>query len=54
MGEKSHIGHRSSKSGSFVKEDYAKRHPDTTQRERIPNPGHGDTDRGGGGKKGGR
>ena len=41
-----HTGHRSSKSGRFVKENYAKRHLDTTQKESIPNPGRGDTGRG--------
>ncbi|GFE73499.1 hypothetical protein NTCA1_11480 [Novosphingobium sp. TCA1] len=30
--------HRSSKSGQFVTEDYAKRHPSTTERERIKHP----------------
>lgn len=41
----SHQGHRSSKSGQFVTEKYAKSHPATTQRESIPNPGRGDTGR---------
>ena len=44
--KKSHTGHRSSKTGRFVKEDYAKKHPSTTQKESIPNPGRGDTGRG--------
>ena len=39
-------GHRSSKTGKFVTERYAKAHPDKTQRESIPNPGRGDTGRG--------
>lgn len=42
-GSKSHIGHRSSVTGRFVKESYAKAHPERTQRERIPNPGRGDS-----------
>ena len=41
----SHTGHRSSKTGRFVKGSYAKKHPDTTQKESIPNPGRGDTGR---------
>lgn len=43
----SHTGHRSSKTGRFVKESYAKKHPNTTQKESIPNPGRGDTGRSG-------
>lgn len=27
--------HRSSKTGRFVKEDFAKKHPNTTEKERI-------------------
>ena len=42
----SHPGHRDSKNGRFVKEDYAKKHPKTTEKEAIPNPGRGDTGRG--------
>ena len=42
----SHTGHRSSVSGRFVKEGYAKRYPNRTQKESIPNAGHGDTGRG--------
>lgn len=41
----SHTGHRSSVTGRFVKESYAKRYPQRTQKESIPNPGHGDTGR---------
>lgn len=44
--KKSHPGHRDSGSGQFVTEDYAKKHPKTTQKESIPNPGRGDTSRG--------
>ena len=44
--KQSHTGHRSSKTGKFVKESYAKKHPDKTQKESIPNPGRGDTGRG--------
>lgn len=46
----SHPGHRSSVTGRFVKEGYAKRYPHRTQKESIPNPGHGDTGRGKKGK----
>jgi len=42
----SHKGFRSSKSGQFVTEGYANRHPSTTQKESFPNPGRGDTGRG--------
>ena len=42
----SHTGYRSSVSGRFVKEGYAKRYPARTQKESIPNPGHGTTGRG--------
>lgn len=41
----SHTGHRSSVTGRFVKESYANRCPSRTQKESIPNPGHGDTGR---------
>ena len=41
----SHTGHRSSVTGQFVKGSYAKRYPNRTQKESIPNPGHGDTGR---------
>ena len=44
--KQSHAGHRSSKTGRFVKESYAKKNPDKTQKESIPNPGRGDTGRG--------
>ncbi|MEW8229121.1 MAG: hypothetical protein AB2745_02270 [Candidatus Thiodiazotropha endolucinida] len=44
--KESHTGHRSSISGRFVTEQYAKRHKSTTQKESIPNPGRGDTGRG--------
>jgi len=46
--KKTHTGHRSSVTGRFVKESYAKRYPSRTQKEAIPNPGRGDT---GSGKK---
>ena len=32
------VNHRSSKDGRFVTEDYARRHPSTTERERIKHP----------------
>ena len=41
----SHTVHRSSVSGRFVKEGYANSYPNRTQKESIPNPGHGDTGR---------
>lgn len=49
--KQSHTGHRSSKTGQFVTEKYAKTHPATTQKESIPNPGRGDTGRSGGNNK---
>lgn len=42
-GSKTHPQYRSSTTGRFVKESYGKSHPNTTQRERVPKPGHGDT-----------
>lgn len=36
-----HPGYRSADSGKFVKESYADKHPKTTVRERVPNPGKG-------------
>jgi hypothetical protein len=44
----SHTGYRDSKSGKIVTEKYAEKHPNTTQKESIPNPGRGDTGRGAG------
>jgi len=32
------ISHRSSRTGQFVTEKYAQRHPATTERERIKHP----------------
>lgn len=32
------VSHRSSNTGRFVPESYAKRHPSTTERERIKHP----------------
>jgi len=57
MGEKAHRGARSAITGHFVKMSYAEKHPNTTVKENIPNPGYGDTGRGKGkgkGKKGKR
>lgn len=34
---------RSSVTGQFVSPAYAAKHPKTTQNERVPNPGRGDT-----------
>lgn len=47
----SRIGGRDARTGEFipVKETY--RRPDTTMRERIPLPGHGDTGRGKGDRR---
>jgi hypothetical protein len=50
-GSKSHTGARSAITGQFVPIQYAKKHPKTTVIERIPNPGHGDTDKVKGGNK---
>jgi hypothetical protein len=44
--KQTHSGHQDSKTGEFVPKDYAEKHPKTTQRESIPTPGKGDTDRG--------
>lgn len=47
MGKKdSHTGYRDSKNGQFTTKEDAQRHPKTTQKESIPNPGKGDTGRG--------
>ncbi len=40
-----HPGTRDSRTGRFVPPSEANRRPATTQRERIPNPGYGDTGR---------
>lgn len=41
--KKTHTGYRDAKTGRFITEEKAKRNPDTTIKERIPNPGRGDT-----------
>jgi hypothetical protein len=41
----SRIGGRDSRNGQFIPLRETERRPDTTQRERIPLPGHGDTGR---------
>lgn len=41
----SRIGGRDSQTGQFVPLSETKRRPDTTQREHIPLPGHGDVPR---------
>lgn len=41
----SHTDHRSSVTGRFLKEGYAKRYPHRSQKESIPDPGRGDTGR---------
>lgn len=43
---KTHTVYRDSKTGRFISEKDAKRRPATTQKERIPAPGRGDTGRG--------
>lgn len=43
---KTHLSGRSSKSGQFIPVDEARRKPETTTVERVPNPGYGDTDSG--------
>jgi hypothetical protein len=40
-----HLGGRSSVTGQFVPLPETYRRPSTTQREIIPNPGHGDSGR---------
>ena len=42
---KSRVGGRDSETGRFVPVDETYQRPATTQRERIPLPGHGDTGR---------
>jgi len=42
-GNKTHTEYRSSKTGKSVRESYGKNNPNTTQKERVPNPGYGDT-----------
>lgn len=41
----SRVGGRDSRNGQFVPISETQRRPDTTQRERIPLPGFGDTGR---------
>jgi hypothetical protein len=48
----SRIGGRDSRNGQFIPLRETERRPDTTQRERIPLPGHGDTGRSKEDKKG--
>jgi len=45
MSRKSRIGARDSKTGEFITINEANRRKSTTQKERIPLPGHGDTGR---------
>lgn len=40
---KTHTAYRDAKTGQFTTEKYADKHPDTTVKERVPNPGRGDT-----------
>jgi hypothetical protein len=46
------IGGRDARTGEFIPISETKRRPATTVREIIPLPGHGDSGRGKGGKKG--
>jgi hypothetical protein len=47
-GSQSHVQHRDARSGQYVTERQADRmKPENVVRERVPNPGHGDTGRGG-------
>jgi hypothetical protein len=41
----SRIAGRDSRTGQFVPVEETERRPNTTQRERLPLPGHGDTGR---------
>ena len=43
---KSFLEGRDSKTGQFIPVDDARRRPNTTQVERVPKPGYGDTGRG--------
>lgn len=40
-----HTGYRSNSNGQFVTQNYGEKHPKTTTKEVIPNPGRGDTGR---------
>lgn len=44
--KKTHTGVRDTRTGQFVPKSEADRRPATTVRERVPNPGYGDTGRG--------
>jgi len=44
-------GARDSRTGQFIPVKEADKRPNTTQKENIPLPGHGDTGRGKGDKK---
>lgn len=43
--KKSHTGYRDANTGLFVKREFADKHPKTTIKESIPNPGRGDTEK---------
>ncbi len=43
---KTRQGARDSRTGQFIPVEEADKRPNTTQKERIPLPGRGDTDRG--------
>lgn len=48
MGEKSHVVYRDNESGRLISKDQANQSPKSDYtREHMPNPGRGDTDRGG-------
>ena len=48
---RTHLGGRDSRSGQFIPVSEARRNPATSQVERIPKPGYGDTGRGKGNKR---
>lgn len=43
MGKKTHVVGRDAKNGQFITPAEAKRRPNTTVTERVPNAGYGDT-----------
>lgn len=48
MSKKTHLAGRDAKTGLFIPVEQARKRPNTTTVERVPNPGRGDT---GSGKK---
>jgi len=46
VGSKTHIQYRDARTGEFISEKMADRmKPENVVKERVPNPGYGDTDR---------